>query len=209
MPLFPKASLMAIKTGKMTLSFRLWDTCRLTKGKSYRVEDIGRIRIKDTRKVVVSSITDEEAKRAGYRNAQKMVAYFQNKKPDLDTENDLCFRIEFEYLGREKKRNAKTGFRPIPAKVLDKLDERLKKLDRRAQGITYSAILKEMAKYPHTRIKNLVNSLDRDFSEIRRKLYRLGDERLVELDVQKRFRLSSKAKQLLEHREAKITALVK
>lgn len=208
MSLFPLSTHQAIKSGAITLTFRLWDSCKLKKGKSYPVENLGRILITDTRQIPISSISDKEAKKAGYKNAAGILYFFQKIKPDLDANLDFCFRIEFQFLSNEKGRT-KIAARPISITMLDKLDERLKRLDRRAQGITYSAILKEMSKTPHSRIKKLVTTFDCEFTEMRRKLNRLIDERFVEIDPQKHFYLTPRSAQLIKHRETKISELMK
>jgi hypothetical protein len=192
----------------MTLTFRLWDSCILKKEQSYPVENLGRVLIKDIRQIPISSISDSEAKRAGYKNSADIFSYFQKKKPDLDANRDTCFRIEFQFLNPEK-RKPRMEARPLPKTMLDKLDEKLKRLDRHAQGITYSAILKEMSKTSYSRIKKLVTTFDCEFTEMRRKLYRLMDERFVETDPQKRFHLTPRSAQLIKHRETRVSELVK
>ncbi|MBN1902285.1 hypothetical protein JW926_13250 [Candidatus Sumerlaeota bacterium] len=202
MSLFSFSSFPAIKSGDMTLTFRLWDTCKLRKGKSYPVEKLGRILIKDARKIPISSISDKEAKMAGYKSSGQIVSFFQKKKPDLNTEQDTCFRIEFQYLKPEMGRSGREP-RALSRIMLDKLDEKLKRLDRRAQGITYSAILKEMSKKSFSRINKLVTTFDCEFTEVRRKLNRLISERFVETDPHKRFHLTPQSIQLIKHRENK------
>lgn len=208
MSLFPSSTHRAIKSGIMTLTFRLWDSCKLKKGRSYTIENLGRILIKDTQHIPVSSISDNDAHKAGYKNSEEIYFTFQKKKPDFDPKKDSCFRIEFQFIN-PKKSKAKTQPRILSKVMLDKLDEKLKRLDRRAQGITYSAILKEMSKTSCSRLKKLVTTFDCEFQEMRRKLNRLIDERLVEIDPKKRFHLTARSTQLIKHRETKISEFVK
>jgi len=209
MNLFPEAFFKAIKAGNMTLTFRLWDSCRLSQGKSYQVENLGRILIKEAKKVPVSSITEAEARRAGYENMEKMLSHFQQKKPDLDSQRDSCFRIEFQYLALEDRRRPGKPSRPLSPHILDKYCERLKRLDRRAQGITFSAILKQMSKSPFNKMTNLMDHFQCEFKEMNRKLYRLSEEKLIEIDPRKRFHLTSKGRQLIEYLESKLQQLPK
>jgi len=204
MILFPQISHRGIKSGRITIAFRLWESCRVSKGESYLVENLGKIRIREARKVAISSISDEEAKKAGYQDADKIISHFQNKKPD----QDFCFRIEFQYLKSDAGKRERRP-RPLPEKVLEKINERLQRLDRKAQGITYSAILNEMGKNRYNRIRDLSESFDCPYSEIRRKLYRLSSERLVDSDPRKRYYLTPRARQLMEHKKARVPGLQK
>ncbi len=202
----PCRSVNAIKAGNMTLTFRLWDSCRLIQGNSYVVENLGRILIKEAKKVSVSSITDADAKRAGYDNAGKILSHFRQKNPDLDPQKDCCWRIEFQYVAQKDRREPGKPVRAMSPHILDKYSERLKRLDRRAQGITFSAILKEMSKSPFNKITNLMDHFQCEFTEMRRKLHRLSEEQLVEIDQRKRLQLTSRGRQLIEYLESKLQA---
>jgi predicted transcriptional regulator len=204
MNLFPQALFNVIKAGNMTLTFCLWDSCRLTKGNSYLVENLGRILIKEAKRVPVSSITEAEAKRAGYENVEKILSHFQKKKPDLDPQRDSCFRIEFQYLAFEDRRRPEKPSRPLSPHILDKYCERLKRMDRRAQGITFSAILKEMSKSPFNKMTHLIDHFQCEFTEMKRKMYRLSEEQLIEMDPRKRYQLTSRGRQLIEYLESKL-----
>jgi predicted transcriptional regulator len=204
MNLFPQTLFNAIKAGNMTLTFRLWDSCRLSQGKSYVVENLGRILIKEAKKIPVSSITDADAKRAGYENTEKILFHFKQKNPDLDPQKDCCYRIEFQYLAEKDRRGPGKPSRPLSPHLLDKYSERLKRMDRRAQGITFSAILKEMSKSAFNKMTNLIDHFQCEYPEMKRKLHRLSEEQLIESDERKRFQLTSRGRQLIEYLESKL-----
>ena len=209
MIVFPRSVYKDIKSGKMTLAFRLWPQCRVSSGKSYKLENLGRILVRGAEKISLSSITDQDARRAGFKNADLVISHFQNKKPDLNPHKDSCFRIEFKYLGHGDKRKNDRLSHHLNSQNLEKIDQRVQKLDRRAQGVTYSAILKQMAGRPYMNVKKLARHFECNFSEIRRKLYRLMDERLIEMDARKCFQLTSRGRQLVEHKQAKLSEIKK
>ncbi len=200
MILFPAPVHRAIRSGRITLTFRLWDSCRLIEGKAYQVDNLGRVLIKAAQKVVISAITDEEARRAGYANVDKLILYLRSEKPDLNPRRDFCYRIEFKYVGDGAHRRP----RRLSPNALRAIDERVKRMDRRAQGITYSAILKEAAKYSFVKVRYLAEQFECKYSEIRRKLFRLIKEKFVEVDSRKCFHLTPRARQLVEFRENRI-----
>jgi hypothetical protein len=206
MKLFPRADQNAIRSGRMTLSFRIWDKCNLIKDKKYFVDSIGNIHINEIDQIVISEISEKDAEKAGFCSVERLLSSLKKRKADLDPEKDKCFRIKFQYI--DTSRNAKQD-RSLPSKMLDKIDERLKKMDRRAQGITFSSILRELAKQRCYNIGNLADILEREHNEIRRKLYKLNSEKFVSIDRKKRFYITSRGRQIVEHREAKLAELRK
>lgn len=209
MKLFPPKIFEAIKEGQITLTFRLWDSCRLVPGKSYGLEKLGRIIIKSAEKVPVSSINDTDARLAGFENADQIREEMRTQKPDLDIGSAACFRIEFQYDGDGRVSSPIRAPRPLPPRMLERLDENIKRLDRRAQGVTYSAILREMSEKPHSRAQTLAESFACSLPEMRRKLFRLSKEQLVRSDRIRRFSLTARASQLLAHRDARLAEIKK
>ena len=209
MKLFSSKIFEAIKEGQITLAFRLWDSCRLVPGKSYSIGKLGRIIIKSAEKTPLSAITDNDARLAGFDNVAQLWDELKTQKPGLDINGAACFRIEFHYDGVNRDSNPIRAPRPLPPHMLERLDENIKRLDRRAQGVTYYAILREMSEKPRSRAQTLADSFACSLPEIRRKLFRLSKEHLVRSDRTRRFSLTSRASQLLAHREAKLAEIKK
>ncbi len=91
-----------IKSGKITLTFQLWDTLRVLRGKIYRAHNLGLLRVLDVDFKKLSDITEEELRRCGYSSAE----VFQKELEDvversLDFERERAVRIEFEYIGED------------------------------------------------------------------------------------------------------------
>jgi len=199
----------AIKSGRVALAFRLWETCRLVSGKTYSLETLGRILIQSAEKVSISSITEDDAHLAGFADIKALMADFKSRNPHFDPTKDSCYRIAFRYIGNSRPRRGGLPQRPLSQRMLGRLDEALKRMDRRAQGITYSAILKEISRQPFHRVDTLAGHFACQPTEIRRKLFRLMKEQLVVADGSRRYFLTSRARQLLSHCEAKISVLKK
>ena len=220
MILFPPQTHKAIKSGHITLAFRLWKSCPLVKGNTYNLGRLGAILVKAADKISLSAISEDEARQAGFTNTKALITQLKSQKPNLNPQNDSCFRIEFTFLGdsppikqpsgrQDRRLWRNSSSHPLSPHILDRLDERLKRLDRRAQGITYSAILKELSRRKFEKIASLAEHFLCQFTEIRRKLYRLMNERLVIGDAARRYSLTPRGRQLISHREAKLAELQK
>jgi len=209
MIVFPRLLHEAIKSGKVALAFRLWETCRLVSGKTYGLENLGRILIQSAEKIPVSSITEGDAHLAGFPDLGALMAQFKSSNPHFDPTKDTCYRIAFRYMGNGRPWSDGMPQRPLSQRMLGRLDETLKRMDRRAQGITYSAILKEISRQPFHRVGTLAGHFDCQPTEIRRKLFRLMKEQLVVADGSRCYSLTPRARQLLSHCEAIMAELKK
>ncbi|KJR41036.1 hypothetical protein MCHI_003046 [Candidatus Magnetoovum chiemensis] len=92
----------AIKEGKLTLTFRYWDTLRVLRGKIYRAQNLGLVRIVDVDFKKIKNITMDEIKRCGFNNYDDFHEDFsKNTEFDIDFDSDRAVRIEFEYIGED------------------------------------------------------------------------------------------------------------
>ena len=202
---FPRSRFKDIRSGDMNITLRPWDNCSLIEGKIYPVSQLGLIRIKKIKKLPLDRITDQIAGRAGYGNAENAVLQLRSRNTDL-TE---CYSIEFSYKPKPSRGREARPPRPLPERILDKMDERIKKMDRKAQGVTYSALMKNLSRKNHHKIPRLAEKFQCNFNEIRKKLTRLANQRLVKMDNWKRYSLTPRGKQLVEHQQQKLAEIQK
>ncbi len=66
MLLFQKKFHEGLISGDVTLTFRLWPKARVKRGGRYRCHPIGVVEVDSLDRVRVGSISDEDAKRAGF-----------------------------------------------------------------------------------------------------------------------------------------------
>ncbi len=102
MLIFPKDFYEDIREGKITLTFKVWDTLRVLKGKIYRSHNLGLLRVLDVDFKKVRDITLDEIKRCGYESMEDfygdLIEHFDRS---IDFELDRIVRIEFEYIGED------------------------------------------------------------------------------------------------------------
>lgn len=136
----------AIKEGKITLTFRSWDTLRVLRGKIYRAYNLGLIKVLDVDFKKLVSITMEEVKRCGYKNMDEFHEDFSHiAKRDVDFKLERAVRIEFEYIGEDIE-NYKKAMGDVKDSELFNIKEKLLKLEQKGKkqwAIKVLALLKK------------------------------------------------------------------
>ncbi len=92
----------AIKAGKITLTYQPWDTLRVLRGKIYRAQHVGLVRVLDVDFRKLSDVTEEEALRCG---ADSLETFRQDLEElagrEIDFETERAVRVEFEFIGED------------------------------------------------------------------------------------------------------------
>ncbi|WP_037069684.1 hypothetical protein [Pseudonocardia acaciae] len=180
--LFEQSFWPGIADGSITLTFRRWKGPRAVAGRRHRVPG-GMIEIDDVRQVDPESITDDDASRAGYRNAVALAA-------DLRGEPDQpLFRVAFHHVGIDPRTELAAADRLTDEQVAE-LDKRLARLDAASRhGPWTAATLAAIASRPGVRAGDLAEGLGRERDPFKvdvRKLKNLG----LTLSLEVGYRLS-------------------
>src|SRR5262245_9118790 len=97
MLLFKKRFWEALQQGRLTLTFRRWTRPHVRPGGRYRCLPIGVLVVDDARVVRADSITDAEARRAGFTSRGELMAHLEELGP-IDPATSL-YRIELRHDG--------------------------------------------------------------------------------------------------------------
>src|SRR4051812_20039425 len=158
--LFPLRDLKGIADGTIDLAFRRWDKPRVKAGGSQRTR-IGLIAFTDVKKV--GRVSNKDAKRAGYEDAQAMQDAWAHKEGDL-------YRIELRLAGPDPRTVLREQI-PTPEE-LDAIHARLTRMGE----WTYE-YLQAIADHPEVRAPDLAASFNRETHPFKldvRKLKELG-----------------------------------
>lgn len=160
-----------IADGSVSLTFRRWKRCQATAGKTYRTA-AGRIEVETVDIVDPASITDREAKRAGYPDAAALVA-------DLRGTDDLpVYRVAFHAATDDDPRAVLAATADLSADDVAEIDRRLDRLDRASShGAWTMAVLRTIEARPATRAPELAEAFGRETAPFKidvRKLKNLG-----------------------------------
>jgi hypothetical protein len=169
--LFERRFAAGIADGSVTLTFRRWKRPQARAGHVYRTA-AGRIAVDAVDVVDPSSITDADARRAGYPSASAMLA-------DLRGTADLpVYRVRFGPARGPDPRDELATSRDLAADDIAAIEARLARLDLANRGDPWTeATLRTIAAHPERRAGDLAEMLGRDRAELKldvRKLKNLG-----------------------------------
>jgi hypothetical protein len=187
--LFPQRFWSGLADGSVELAFRRWRRAGVKAGGT-QLTPAGVLAIDTVDVVEVGAITEEEARRAGYRDRAELMAEL-----DRHPEGTL-YRIAFHHGGADP-RVALREAADVHEDELARIRARLARLDRASShGPWTEAVLRLIAAHPAVRAADLAASLGRETQPFKtdvRKLKQLG---LTEsLDVG--YRLSPRGRTVL------------
>jgi hypothetical protein len=160
MILFQKRFHAGIVAGDVTLTFRAWPSARVKPGGRYRCHPIGVLEVEAVEKVRVSSITDADARAAGFSDRAELVTYLAEVAEDLET-RDL-YRVTFHHGGDGDRTSIALDTSLDEAAVIA-LSEKLAAMDARsADGPWTKKTLALIGKHPRIAASKLAPRMGRD-----------------------------------------------
>lgn len=186
--LFPKRFWPGIADGSVTLTFRRWRRQQVLAGRRYRTP-AGIVEVTSVTIASPDEIRDDEARRAGHRDAASLVAELPDR-PDSD-----LFRIEFHAVTEPDPRAVLAASADLDEGAIAEITRRLDRLDgASSHGPWTRETLALIRDQPAIRAADLAGLLGRDRASFKidvRKLKNLG---LTEsLDVGYRLSLRGRA----------------
>jgi hypothetical protein len=187
-----------VADGSVTVTFRRWKRRNVVAGHRYRTGHriVGRIMIEvdDVREVDPAGITRADARRAGFPDAETLVAQLRGD-PELPV-----YRIAFHVVDEPDPRSVLASSDDLTADDRAEIDRRLDRLDRASShGAWTRATLAVIAARPATRAADLAAGFGREMQPFKtdvRKLKNLGLTESLEVG----YRLSPRGRAYLEAR---------
>jgi hypothetical protein len=185
-----------IADGSVTVTFRRWKRRQVTAGHRYRTGHriVGRmmIEVDDVREVDADRITGADARRAGFPDAETLVAQLRGE-PDWPV-----FRVTFHLVDEPDPRSVLAAASELTAAERAEIDRRLERLDRASRhGPWTRAALEAIAARPATRAADLAATFGRETQPFKadvRKLKNLGLTESLEIG----YRLSPRGQAYLD-----------
>jgi hypothetical protein len=189
--LFASRFAPGIADGSLTLTFRRWRTRQAIVGHRYRTI-AGMIEVDEVSMVEPGSITDEEARSAGYEDASALVADLHGDPSTPVT------RVRFHMIDEPDPRTVLAGDDDLTTHDVETIDAKLAGMDTRSDhGPWTAATLAQIAARPGVRAADLATSMGRErlaFKADVRKLKALG----LTLSLEIGYRLSPRGQAYLE-----------
>ena len=172
MLLFKKAFWEGLTSGAITLTFRRWQKAHVRAGGRYRCHPIGVLVVDEVKLVKVSTLTDDDAKRAGFASRTVLVEYLGELGP-LDDETEI-HRVALRHGGDGDRVEIALDDQ-LTAEDVATLREKLARLDR--SGPWTKKTFAVIDKNPRVAASKLASKLGRETAPFKAdvvKLKKLG-----------------------------------
>ena len=171
-----------VREGKITLTFRPWDTLRVLRGKIYRANNLGLLKVHDVDFKNLTEITLEEAKRCGYKSMDEFHEDYENlAEREVDFEFGRAVRIEFAYIGEDIE-NYKKAMGDVKDSEIFTLKEMLLKLEQKGKKQWAIKTLQVIKKKNYGSPREMEKPLRLPAEKIRQNLQKLKSLNLVMSD---------------------------
>ena len=188
--LFKRRFLDGLADGTIDLAFRRWAAPRVRAGSRLRTA-VGVLAVDSVEEVVVSEITDEDARHAGFASRSELL-------DDLVTQRDgRVYRIELRVTGPDP-RVALRDQSGLSEDELVEVEHRLARLDAASRhGAWTMTVLRLIRDRPAVRAGDLAPTLGQDTQPFKRDVRKLKELGLTE-SLEIGYRLSPRGRAVLE-----------
>lgn len=183
--LFKQRFWAGLADGSITLTFRRWRSARVRVGARYRTP-AGMLEVDEVGIVAESSITEAEARRAGFGNRAELMA----ELPDVAGQ---LYRVAFHHAGGDPREEVRVR----TALSDDEWQALSRRLDR--LGPWVDEVLRLIDRHPARRAADLAEELGRERLEFKRDVRKLKNLGLTE-SLEVGYRLSPLGRALLQRR---------
>jgi biotin operon repressor len=191
MLLFGRTDRAGVKTGKITVAFRNWETPRVSPGKTYRSHDLGLLFIERAEKIPIAAICERDAHAAGARSLKFLLNSYMRRHPECNPRTDECVRIQFRFLGDDEATSRRANDTHLTRDELDVIGTSLQGIDERAKGNGRALeILGLLARQEWTTGREVSDALRLNSDQIKRRMAFLKREGLAESSSQMGYRLT-------------------
>lgn len=191
MLLFGRTERAGVKSGKITVAFRNWETPRLSPGKTYRSHDLGMLFIERAEKIAIAAINEDDARAAGARSLKGLLNSYMRRHPQCNPRTDQCIRIQFRYLGDDEEHTHRANETNLSRGELEEIDAGISAMDERAKGNGSTVeILSLLARQEWTTSREIADAVAMNTDQIKRRMSLLKRDGLIESSSQLGYRLT-------------------
>lgn len=97
--LFQKKFHQGLKDGSITITFRRWDKARVKVGGRYRCHPIGVLEVDEVDRVKAKSVSERDARRAGFASRDELLAYLSGARPGQVQDDTELFKVVLHHGG--------------------------------------------------------------------------------------------------------------
>ena len=149
----------AIKSGKITMSFRDWKTLNVQKNKIYKSFNLGLLKVLDVSFKRLADIPLIEIQKSGFRNFQDFKEGFEESaKRAVDFKMESAVKVEFEYLGEDIENKKRVMGKVTPMELFE-IRQKLMALDEKSESHSLIKLLLLLEKTGPLKIEDIEKSI--------------------------------------------------
>ena len=174
MLLFKKRFHQGLVDGSVTLTVRVWDKPHVKPAGRYRVHPIGVVEVDAIARVPFGSLTEEDARRAGFINLNELTEYAKPVAKGPLTAQTLVFKIDLHH-GGDGDRVPLALDTTLDRAAIEGLCKRLARMDSKGPWVRQTLTL--ISRRPKVAASKLAASIGRQTAPFKidvRKLKKLG-----------------------------------
>jgi hypothetical protein len=174
MLLFKKSFHAGLVSGDISLTFRRWEKPQVRAGGRYRCHPIGVLVVDSIERAPLSSISERDARRAGFASLEELIAYLHTAPAGPMRDDATLFRVELHHGGDGDRVDIALDGDLGPDDIAT-ITARLARMDRGEPWTRKT--LRLIEKHPRVAASKLAAKLGRDTAPFKvdvRKLKRLG-----------------------------------
>jgi len=149
----------AIKSGRITMSFRDWRTLNVQKNKIYKSFNLGLLKVLDVSFKKLADIPLLEIQKSGFRSFQDFKESFEDSaKRAVDFKVESAVKIEFEYLGEDIENRKRVMGKVTPMELFE-IRQKLMALDEKSESHNIVKLLLLLEKTGPLKIEDIEKSI--------------------------------------------------
>ncbi len=190
MIVFTKKYHEGVRNGSIALTYRPWDTLRVLRGKIYRANNLGLLKVLDVDFSPLSEVTLEEAKRCGYKSMAEFKEDYETLAGrEVDFEYERSVRIEFTYIGEDIE-NYKKAMGDVKDSEIFTIKEKLLKIEQKGRKKWAIKTLQLLKKKPNITTKDMEKFLKIQNDKVKKNLSNLRQLNLIMTENQTGFNIT-------------------
>jgi hypothetical protein len=133
--LLKNKTIQSIQSGKVSLIFRRWKKAGVKKGGT-QMTQLGVVGIDDVKIVTEDEITERDAKKAGFKSRDELIADLYDRDEDI-------YKIKVHWAGEDPRKALRTNNK-LSKKEIGEIIGKLRKLDQNSQRRNWTQMYLQM-----------------------------------------------------------------
>lgn len=149
----------AIKSGKITVSFRDWKTLNVQKNKIYKSFNLGLLKVLDVSFKRLADVSLIEIQKSGFKSLQDFKEGFEESaRRAVDFKMESAVKIEFEYLGEDIENKKRVMGKVTPMELFE-IRQKLMSLDEKSESKSIVKLLLLLEKTGPLKLEDIEKSI--------------------------------------------------